>query len=42
MHAALDVNLPSYANAIVSTGEVVEAISGLNSAVGTEPVSHVV
>lgn len=41
MHVALDVNLPSYASAIVSTGEVVEAISALNSAVGTEPVSHV-
>lgn len=27
MHAALDVNLPSYANAIVTTDEVVEALS---------------
>jgi len=26
MHAALDVNLPSYANAIVSTNEVIEAL----------------
>ena len=41
MHAALDVNLPSYANAIVIASEVVQAISALNSAVGTEAVSHV-
>jgi len=27
MHAALDVNLPSYANAIVTTNEVVETLS---------------
>jgi ureidoacrylate peracid hydrolase len=27
MHAALDINIPSYANAIVSTAEIVEAIS---------------
>ena len=27
MHAALEINLPSYANAIVSTKEVVQAIS---------------
>ena len=31
MHAALDVNLPSYANAIVTTDEVVEAISLLSA-----------
>ena len=30
MHAALDVNLPSYASAIVTTNEVVDAISSLN------------
>jgi ureidoacrylate peracid hydrolase len=30
MHAALDVNLPSYASAIVTTIEVVDAISSLN------------
>jgi ureidoacrylate peracid hydrolase len=30
MHAALDVNLPSYASAIVTTTEVVDAISSLN------------
>jgi nicotinamidase-related amidase len=29
MHAALDVNLPSYASAIVSTTEIVEAIASL-------------
>jgi hypothetical protein len=27
MHAALDVNIPNYASAIVSTKEVVESIS---------------
>jgi ureidoacrylate peracid hydrolase len=27
MHAALDVNIPNYANAIVTTNEVVEALS---------------
>lgn len=26
MHAALDVNIPNYANAIVSTNEIVEAL----------------
>ena len=30
MHAALDVDLPSYASAIVTTTEVVDAISSLN------------
>ena len=30
MHAALDVNLPSYANAIVTTKEVLDSISGVN------------
>ncbi len=29
MHAALDVNLPSYASAIVTTSEIVESISSL-------------
>ena len=29
MHAALDINLPNYANAIVTTSEVVDAISQL-------------
>jgi nicotinamidase-related amidase len=31
MHAALDINLPNYANAIVTTSEVVEAISSLSA-----------
>ena len=30
MHAALDINLPNYANAIVTTSEIVEAISQLS------------
>ncbi len=29
MHAALDVNIPNYANAVVTTNEVIEAISSL-------------
>jgi len=29
MHAALDVNLPSYASAIVSTKEIVASVSAL-------------
>jgi ureidoacrylate peracid hydrolase len=29
MHAALDVNIPSYASAIVTTNEVVHAIASL-------------
>jgi len=29
MHAALDVNLPNYASAIVTTTEIVDAISSL-------------
>jgi ureidoacrylate peracid hydrolase len=28
MHAALEINLPNYANAIVTTSEIVEALSG--------------
>jgi len=31
MHAALDVNLPNYASAIVTTTEIVESISSLES-----------
>jgi len=31
MHAALDVNIPNYANAIVTTDEIVDAISSLHS-----------
>ncbi len=41
MHAALEVSLPNYANAIVTANEVREAISALNSPVGTEPLSNV-
>lgn len=29
MHAALDINIPNYASAIVSTNEVVDSISSL-------------
>ena len=29
MHAALDVNIPNYASAIVTTKEIVESISSL-------------
>jgi ureidoacrylate peracid hydrolase len=29
MHAALDINLPNYANAIVTTSEIVDSISSL-------------
>jgi ureidoacrylate peracid hydrolase len=29
MHAALDINLPNYASAIVTTQEVVDSISSL-------------
>lgn len=29
MHAALDINIPNYANAIVTTNEIVESISSL-------------
>jgi ureidoacrylate peracid hydrolase len=31
MHAALDVNIPNYANAIVTTNEVVDSISSLKT-----------
>jgi ureidoacrylate peracid hydrolase len=31
MHAALDVNIPNYANAIVTTNEVVHSISSLKT-----------
>jgi hypothetical protein len=39
MHAALDVILPNYANAIASTEEIVEAISSLS--LETKPASQV-
>jgi hypothetical protein len=29
MHAALDINIPNYASAIVSTSEIVESMSSL-------------
>jgi hypothetical protein len=32
MHAALEINMPSYANAIVTTDEVVRAISAIGNA----------
>jgi len=31
MHAALDINLPNYASAIVTTNEIVDSISKLRS-----------
>jgi ureidoacrylate peracid hydrolase len=36
MHAALDVNIPNYASAVVTTNEVIEAISSPNVATGAE------
>lgn len=43
MHAALDVNIPNYASAVVTTNEAVEAISSFNvvTSVETKPVSRV-
>ena len=35
MHAALEINIPNYASAIVTTEEIVEAISGLQTAGGS-------
>jgi isochorismate hydrolase len=35
MHAALDINIPNYANAIVSTTEVVDSISSLSKMMAT-------
>ena len=29
MHAALEVNIPNYASAVVTTGEVVDAMAAL-------------
>jgi nicotinamidase-related amidase len=29
MHAALDINIPNYANAVVTTSEVVDSLSAL-------------
>jgi ureidoacrylate peracid hydrolase len=40
MHAALDVNMPHYANAIVTTDEIVDAISSLQrSGLGAQTVA---
>ena len=39
MHAALEVNIPNYANAIVTTDEIVDAISSLHS---SEPLTRTV
>ena len=33
MHAALDINIPNYANAIVTTNEIVESISSLQACI---------
>ena len=38
MHAALDVNIPNYASAIVTTDEVVDSLSSL-STLGSEEES---
>jgi nicotinamidase-related amidase len=32
MHAALDVNIPNYASAIMTTGEIVDSLSSLSTA----------
>jgi len=37
MHAALDVNIPNYANAVVTTSELVESISSLAEASAQKP-----
>ena len=40
MHAALDVNMPNYASAIVTTDEIVDAISSLQrSGLGAQTVA---
>ena len=31
MHAALEVNLPNYANAIVTTNEIIDSLSSLQT-----------
>jgi len=41
MHAALDVNIPNYASALVTTDEIIDSISSLSDAenpLSTEPV----
>ena len=37
MHAALDVNIPNYASAVVTTDEVVGAISALSASRNHKP-----
>jgi ureidoacrylate peracid hydrolase len=37
MHAALDINIPNYASAIVSTTEVVDSISSVSKMMATGP-----
>ena len=32
MHAALDVNIPNYANAVVTTDEIIDSIVSLSAA----------
>ena len=39
MHAAIDINMPNYATAIVTTDEIVDAISSSDTIAG--PASHV-
>lgn len=34
MHAALDINIPNHANAIVTANEVVDSISSLSKGLG--------
>ena len=38
MHAALDVNIPNYANAIVESGDLVQSLSALRMTRGPAPV----
>jgi isochorismate hydrolase len=35
MHAALDTNIPNYASAVVTTAEVVDSISSLETVAAT-------
>ena len=32
MHAALDINIPNYANAVVTTDEIIDSIVSLSAA----------
>jgi hypothetical protein len=41
MHAALDVNIPNYASAIVTTAEIIDSLfSQSAAAVIVKPLSH--